>query len=136
MEPGKRVLNIRCETGFMLDALQPAYGVGVEISAEMIAVARREHPQFTYVESRCGEVYNLGGGRRNSISILETIEALRHMGFTLDYSYREENRRGDHICYISDLSKLQGHYPVWKQEYDLPRILREIVDRHLRTLVC
>jgi len=51
VEPGKRVLNIRCQTGFLLDALQPSYGVGVEISAEMVAVARAAHPQFTYREA-------------------------------------------------------------------------------------
>lgn len=51
VEPGKRILNIRCETGFLLKALQPVRGVGVEISPEIIAVARREHPDFTYEES-------------------------------------------------------------------------------------
>lgn len=51
IEPGKRVLNIRCQTGFLLDALQPGYGVGVEISPEMVAVARAAHPRFTYCES-------------------------------------------------------------------------------------
>jgi len=51
VEPGKRLLNVRCETGFILEALRPAYGVGVEISAELIAAARQQHPQFTYVKS-------------------------------------------------------------------------------------
>ena len=51
VEPGKRVLNIRCQTGFLLDALQPSYGVGVEISPEMVAVAQAAHPQFTYYEA-------------------------------------------------------------------------------------
>ena len=51
VEPGKRVLNIRCQTGFLLDALKPSYGVGVEISPEMVAVARTAHPQFTYYEA-------------------------------------------------------------------------------------
>jgi SAM-dependent methyltransferase len=50
IEPGKRVLNIRCQTGFLLEALRPAYGVGLEISPEMVAVARAAHPQFTYHE--------------------------------------------------------------------------------------
>src|SRR5580698_2856449 len=43
VEPGKRVLNIRCQTGHLLDAIRPAYGVGVEISPEMVAVARAEY---------------------------------------------------------------------------------------------
>ena len=51
VEPGKRVLNIRCQTGFLLDALQPRYGVGVDISAEMIDEARTAHPEFKYYEA-------------------------------------------------------------------------------------
>ena len=51
VEPGKRVLNIRCQTGFLLDALQPAHGVGVEISAEMVAAAKAAYPRFTYHEA-------------------------------------------------------------------------------------
>jgi SAM-dependent methyltransferase len=51
VEPGKRVLNIRCQTGHLLDALRPSDGVGVEISQEMIEVARDQHPAFTYYES-------------------------------------------------------------------------------------
>jgi CDP-paratose 2-epimerase len=85
-----------------------------------------------YPKPRCGEVYNLGGGRANSLSILETIDALEALGYRLDHEYREENRKGDHICYISDLSKLRKHYPEWKLEYDVPRILSEIVEGNLR----
>jgi len=51
VEPGKRVLNIRCQTGFLLDALQATYGVGVEISPEMVEVARAAHPRFKYYEA-------------------------------------------------------------------------------------
>jgi len=51
VEPGKRVLNIRCQTGFLLDALRASYGVGVEISPEMVEVARAAHPQFKYYEA-------------------------------------------------------------------------------------
>jgi CDP-paratose 2-epimerase len=84
-----------------------------------------------YRKPRCGEVYNLGGGRSNSISVLETIDALAGMGFPLQYEYKDENRRGDHICYISDLRKLRAHFPEWNLQYDLPRILAEIADRNL-----
>jgi CDP-paratose 2-epimerase len=83
-----------------------------------------------YKSPRCGEVYNLGGGRGNSISILETIDLLAGMGYPLKHSYKPENRVGDHICYISDLSKIYRHYPNWKLEYDLPRIVGEIVQAH------
>jgi CDP-paratose 2-epimerase len=80
-----------------------------------------------YQHPRCGEVYNLGGGRRNSISILETIRLLKEMGHPLNYQYNPTNRIGDHICYISDLTKIHHHFPSWKLEYDLPRILQEMV---------
>jgi CDP-paratose 2-epimerase len=83
-----------------------------------------------YKAPRCGEVYNMGGGRNNSISILETIDLLAGMGYTLKHSYKPENRVGDHICYISDLSKIYRHFPNWKLEYDLPRIIGEIVAAH------
>jgi CDP-paratose 2-epimerase len=79
---------------------------------------------------RCGEVYNLGGGRANSLSILETVDALAAMGLKLRYSYKDANRVGDHICYISDLRKLRTHFPNWRMQYDLPRILDEIAARH------
>ena len=82
-------------------------------------------------QPRSGEVYNLGGGRANSLSILETVDMLDAMGFRLEYDYKDQNRKGDHICYISDLSKLRAHFPEWKLEYDLPRILSEIVERNL-----
>ena len=87
-----------------------------------------------YRNPRCGEVYNLGGGRQNSLSILETIDLLANMGFQLTHDYNPTNRIGDHICYISDLSKLRSHFPQWQLEYDLPRIVKEIVDRQLRLL--
>ena len=76
-----------------------------------------------------GEVFNLGGGRANSLSILETVDLLADMGLKLDYSYDDQNRTGDHICYISDLSKIQSRYPNWKLEYNIPKILAEIVER-------
>jgi len=77
---------------------------------------------------RPGEVYNLGGGRSNSASILECIKMVEDMtGKTLDYTYTDENRIGDHICYISDLSKLKSHYPNWDITKDLPTICEEIV---------
>src|SRR5208283_1992166 len=87
-----------------------------------------------YHHPRCGEVYNLGGGRQNSLSILETIELLANMGFPLQYEYNPTNRVGDHICYISDLSKIRLHFPNWNLEYDLPKITTEIIDRQLHLL--
>ncbi|HEY9772485.1 MAG TPA: NAD-dependent epimerase/dehydratase family protein [Planktothrix sp.] len=80
-----------------------------------------------YKNPRPGQVYNLGGGRTNSLSILETVAMLKDMGLTLNYEYKDENRIGDHICYISDLAKIRAHYPDWQLTYDLPAILNEIV---------
>ena len=77
---------------------------------------------------RPGEVYNLGGGRQNSISILEAIERIERMTRRkLDWRYVEEARKGDHICYISNLGKFKSHYPNWKVTRGLDAILEEIV---------
>ena len=81
-----------------------------------------------------GEVFNLGGGRANSLSILETIDLLEDEGFRLDYRYNEVNRIGDHICYISDLTKIREHFPGWKIEYDVSKIVGEIVEQQLAAL--
>jgi CDP-paratose 2-epimerase len=82
-----------------------------------------------YKKPRAGEVYNLGGGRQNSLSILETVDILAGMGYQLHHSYNPVNRVGDHICYISDLRKIHSHFPDWQMEYDLPKIIGGIVER-------
>jgi CDP-paratose 2-epimerase len=77
---------------------------------------------------RPGEVYNLGGGRANSVSMLEAISKITEMtGKKLNWKYVDENRKGDHICYISDLRKFESHYPNWKLTKDLDAIFREII---------
>jgi len=76
---------------------------------------------------RAGEVYNIGGGRSNSCSILEAFakaEAISNK--PMIYEYREQNRSGDHICYISDLSKMKMHYPSWEIRKSLDDIFQEI----------
>jgi CDP-paratose 2-epimerase len=76
---------------------------------------------------RSGEVYNLGGGRDNSCSILEAfalIEAIS--GNKMAYDYVDQNREGDHICYISDLRKIKSHYPDWTITKSLADIFQEI----------
>jgi CDP-paratose 2-epimerase len=83
-----------------------------------------------YAAPRCGEVYNLGGGRANSLSILETIEIIESLGYKIRYSYNPANRTGDHICYFSDLTKIRAHFPNWRQEYRIRRIVEEIVQRY------
>jgi CDP-paratose 2-epimerase len=86
-----------------------------------------------YEHPRCGEVYNLGGGRANSLSILETIQLVADAGYQLRYCYKDENRIGDHICYVSDLTKVRAHFPGWRQEYSIRRIISEIIERRVGT---
>jgi CDP-paratose 2-epimerase len=77
---------------------------------------------------RPGEVYNLGGGRENSISMLEAIERIDQMsGKRLNWRYVEEARKGDHICYISNLGKFKKDYPNWTITRGLDAILEEII---------
>lgn len=77
---------------------------------------------------RCGEVYNLGGGRENSASILECIEKIEQLlGRKMQTRYEERARVGDHICYMSDLRKFKAHYPDWKISWSLDRILERMV---------
>jgi CDP-paratose 2-epimerase len=79
-------------------------------------------------DPRPGEVYNIGGGRENSASVVECIGKIETiLGRRLNTVYREDARKGDHICYISDLSKLRAHYPEWELTYDLDRIIDELV---------
>jgi CDP-paratose 2-epimerase len=77
---------------------------------------------------RPGEVYNLGGGRENAISMLEAIAKFEEMtGKKMDWKYVERNRIGDHICYISNLAKFKSHYPNWKITIGLDEIFRQII---------
>jgi CDP-paratose 2-epimerase len=77
---------------------------------------------------RCGEVYNLGGGRENSISICEAFEEVRAIsGQPMKFEYIDKHREGDHICYISDLRKMKAHYPRWGISKTLRDTLEEIV---------
>src|SRR5262245_14400831 len=79
-----------------------------------------------------GEVFNLGGGRNNSISILETVDILTEFGFHLRHRYKDQNRVGDHICYISDLTKILSFFPEWRVTYDIPKIVSEMIEHKLR----
>jgi len=80
-----------------------------------------------YRNPRCGEVYNIGGGRDNSCSILEAFERIAAIsGKKMQYEYVDKNREGDHICYISDLRKMYAHYPDWRLTKSLDDIFQEI----------
>jgi CDP-paratose 2-epimerase len=77
---------------------------------------------------RPGEVYNLGGGRGNSVSILEAISRIEALtGQKINWTYSDRSRKGDHICYISNLAKLKSHYPGWSITRSLDSILEEMV---------
>jgi CDP-paratose 2-epimerase len=76
---------------------------------------------------RAGEVYNLGGGKGNACSILEAFTLTeRFTGRPQVYTYVDQNRAGDHICYYSDLRKMRAHYPTWDISVSLEEIVRQI----------
>jgi len=77
---------------------------------------------------RCGEVYNLGGGKANSTSILEAFKITeKFTGKAQVFTYVDQNRIGDHICYYSDLRKMRAHYPSWDITQSLEETIRQIV---------
>ena len=76
---------------------------------------------------KMGAVYNIGGGKSNSCSIIEIIELINSVSKKkLNYTYTEENRKGDHICYYSDLTKLKNDYPQFKITKNLEYITEQI----------
>ncbi len=83
-----------------------------------------------------GEVYNIGGGRENSTSILEAFDRIANItGKSMKYTYSDQNRVGDHICYISDLSKIKAHYPNWEITKPLQVVFEEIFESWEKRLV-
>lgn len=77
-------------------------------------------------------VYNLGGGRENSASVLESIALIEErLGRDIDDSYDETNRVGDHICYISDVRRLVHAYPNWRITRSLGQILDGMLEAEL-----
>ena len=82
-----------------------------------------------YQNPRMGEVYNAGGGRHANCSMLEAIALCEEIsGNSISHSYLETNRIGDHIWYVSDLSKFKSHYPEWTWHYDLRQTLVQMHD--------
>ena len=100
-------------------------GKQVRDNIHSLDVARFMH---AFIDNpRSGEVYNLGGGRDNSCSILEAFQLAEEVsGKPMQYEYVDKNREGDHICYISDLSKMKQHYPTWDITKSLKDIFNEI----------
>jgi CDP-paratose 2-epimerase len=78
---------------------------------------------------RIAEVYNIGGGKENTCSILEAFEIIQKIsGKSMISSYDDNNRIGDHICYYSDLRKMKAHYPNWDITKSLEITIKEIYD--------
>jgi CDP-paratose 2-epimerase len=78
---------------------------------------------------RPGEVYNLGGGRENSASVLECIDLIARISpHRVNYTLAETNRTGDHICYISNLNKFKSHYPDWSIRTSLEDMLGRMIE--------
>jgi len=82
-----------------------------------------------YQNPKAGEVYNAGGGRFANCSMIEAIKVCEKIsGNKFDYSYSETNRIGDHIWYLSDVSKFKNHFPDWTYQYDLESTLTQIYE--------
>ena len=76
---------------------------------------------------RAGAVYNIGGGRHANCSMIEAIALCEAIaGRPLEHSYGEDNRVGDHIWWVSDVSRFRSDYPEWRWRYDLRQTLSEI----------
>jgi CDP-paratose 2-epimerase len=118
---------IRCNVEGRLYRIFGYKGKQVRDNIHSLDVARFIH---AFAENpRCGEVYNLGGGRANSVSILEAFDRIAAIsGRAMKYEYVDRNREGDHICYISDLSKMRSHYPAWNITKDLDTTFLEIYE--------
>ena len=96
-------------------------------SADLIAA----FGQF-FAQPRAGEVYNIGGGRSSNCSVLEAIAICSELtGREMKWTYSDQNRVGDHMWWISDMTKFRYHYPAWALRYDTRRILEEIRDTNL-----
>jgi CDP-paratose 2-epimerase len=80
-----------------------------------------------YQAPREGEVYNAGGGRFSNCSMAEAIKMCEEItGNKMNYQYSEANRVGDHIWWVSDVSKFKSHYPQWTWKYNIQDILTQI----------
>jgi CDP-paratose 2-epimerase len=86
-----------------------------------------------FVESpRPGEVYNIGGGKENSMSVKEVMQELTSLtGKPFKSRYEPVNRIGDHICYYTDMSKFRSHYPTWNVTRDIRSVMREMLEHEI-----
>jgi len=116
---------VKCNVEGKLYRIYGYKGKQVRDNIHSLDVARFAHAFFG--APRGGEVYNIGGGRTNSCSILEAFQRIETLsGRKMQYEYVDKNREGDHICYITDLSKMRTHYPSWNISKSLDAIFEEI----------
>lgn len=116
---------IKCNLASRLYKVFGYKGKQVRDNIHSLDVVRFIH---AFIENpRCGEVYNIGGGRANSVSILEAFDKIAAIsGKAMQWEYVDKNREGDHICYISDLSKMKAHYPGWDITKTLDDVFVEV----------
>ena len=70
----------------------------------------------------------MGGSRHSNISMLEAIHSIEKIsGYRLNYTLSDDARSGDHIWYVSDIGKFKSHYPDFAYQYDIDRILKEMI---------
>jgi len=109
-----------------------SYFFGIEASTAWKAEelkAKLRHYKHRSIDIRSGEVYNMGGSRHNSCSVLEAIGLIEKIsGRCIRFSISDQARMGDHIWWISNVSRFQRHYPDWNYAYDLRKMIEEIVD--------
>jgi len=103
---------------------------GKQVRDNIHALDVAEFIRQFFAAPRVAEVYNIGGGFENSVSILEAFDKVAALtGRKMIWEYTDQARIGDHICYYSDLSKMKDHYPKWRITRSLDDTLAEIVDR-------
>ena len=114
----------------VMDEIYTIYGYkGKQVRDNIHAYDVVRFMELFFANPKCAEVYNLGGGRDNACSIHEAFDQVEQItGKKMKFVYNDKHREGDHICYISDLSKMKLHYPQWKITKSLEDINREIVN--------
>ncbi len=85
-----------------------------------------------FLDPRCGMAYNMGGGRFSNCSMLEAIALCKEItGNVLNHTYVEQGRRGDHIWWISDISRFKADYPDWSVQFGVKEILQQIYELNM-----
>ena len=134
VEPGKRVLDVRCETGHLLAAVQPAYGVGVEISDAMVEYAHQQHPDLYFVKSdpealELNETFDyiLFNHIFDTVDILRALERVRrHCTSETRIVVINYNHLWEPILELASKMRLRSQFvePNWVSENDIRGFLK------------